>query len=161
MKNNDLVVLGIISIITLIILFRHHKRNQSNKRFTKKVPKEQKRVRINPIPIFTPVMQPREKFWSNKPMRNRMITIVLCYANWCDNCKIWKPIFEDLGRMEGSPRYIMVEENDKGNNSHYLQHANYYPKILIDDEGKISEYDGERNKEALLQYLNDHVLYEN
>lgn len=161
-NNNIMIILGIVCIITLILLFRKHKQQilLSCNIIDGTVTKPNKMVRINPIPIFSPMMGPNEKFYENvvneiNAKSKDNILVLLCYANWCTNCKELKPIFKQLIIDQPLPNitFNMIEEKEKNEYSKYLKNLEGYPTIKIIEKNKITEYRGPRERQSIINTL--------
>jgi|SaaInlStandDraft_7_1057024.scaffolds.fasta_scaffold54677_3 thiol-disulfide isomerase/thioredoxin len=159
--NNDIMVaLGILSILTLILLFRRYKNknvNTFNNTVSAPPKKEKKKVRINPVPIFSPMMGKNDKYWENVSAESgNKIVILMCYADWCHNCTELKPIFTKLVRTQPLPsiQFAMVEEKEQGTSEYkkYLEGLEGYPTIKVINNGLSSEYRGPRERQSILTY---------
>jgi thiol-disulfide isomerase/thioredoxin len=161
MNNDDLVVLGIISILTLILLFKKHKKKQSNLKVAGFTNKIKKKVRINPVPIFSPMMGNRDKFYENIiDKKTEKALVILCYANWCEQCKTLKPIFKELinNQPYKNVNFAMVEEQEKNQYSHYFKNIEGYPTIyFVNRNNEKIEYNGARDKKSILDFVKNNL----
>lgn len=151
-KNTILIFIGIFSIVSLLLLYRNHTKEQIT---VKKQPETFKRT--NPVPIFNPTMDLDAKYYESIPeVQKKNIKIILCYADWCSNCHKLLPKFQQLKDTNPLPnvKYIMVEEKDKSPDIKYHNMIEYYPSILIDVEGKVELYSGPTTKTAIIKYVN-------
>lgn len=154
-NNNDLIILGILSITVLILLFRS---NKKSKNIVKKQP-HKKKVRINPIPISEHIMSPHEKYYethlTEQEKPKPTVLVLLCYANWCDQCKRYKKIFKEL--IEQQPfqqvTFAMIEEQERGKYFKYTKDIYGYPTVIIDNNGQQTQYTGEREKISILRHV--------
>ena len=153
--NNDLIILCILSITILILLFRN---NKKSKNIVKKQ-NYKKKVRINPIPISEHTMSPHEKFYEThltEPKKTeKSVLVLLCYANWCDQCKRYKRIFKEL--IDQDPfqevTFAMIEEQERGKYFKYTKDIYGYPTVIIDNKGQQTQYTGERDKISILRHV--------
>lgn len=152
MKDKVLVAIGICSIIAILLLYR-----KTEKEKQKTINKSETFKRTNPVPIFNSTMDFDEKYYESIPeVQRKDIKVILCYANWCGNCHQLLPKFQQI--KDSNPlqnvKYIMVEENDKSSNIKYHNMITHYPSILIDIEGKVTQYTGPTTKTAIIKYVN-------
>ena len=160
-NNNDLIILCIFSIVILILLFKKNKTKKETR--VHKVPIK-KKVRINPIPVAEYVMNPAEKFYEMKDIKEdtkKDILVLLCYANWCDQCAEYKKIFEELKQQQpfNSVYFDMVEEDERGKYVKYVKKVFGYPTVIIDNQGKQTQYTGARDKMSLLKHIKNIINY--
>lgn len=77
---------------------------------------------------------------------------VLFYVDWCPHCKSVLPIFKQL---ESDKMEIKILNAEDPNNAELVQKYNVeaYPTILTIKNGKATEYNEERSKEAFEAYM--------
>ena len=93
-------------------------------------------------------------------------TLVLFYAPWCPHCTTYKPEFEllgeslKLGNIKVNILTINMEDQAELNSdfkSRFIQgvgNIEGYPTVALFKNGKkLTEYNGERNKEGLSNFL--------
>lgn len=158
MHNKDLIILSIFSIVSLLLLYRKFNKGKNIVNiFLKNRNDTEPYSRLNPVPIFDPVMNNDEKYYETIPMKqNKNVKVILCYANWCGNCHKVLPVFkllQDINSLS-NVKYIMVEENDEGYEE-YKNIIKYYPTILIDIDNNITQYNGSLSKTAIINYVNN------
>lgn len=179
--NNDLLIIGILTIIALIYLYHLNEQNNIDieipiKENISTITK--RKVRINPVPMSESKMSASGKFYEtnfvplkssiskgmnkNKILPNTVIKddkekilVLLCHANWCDNCKSMKRIFDELKNEQpvSNIKFATIEEQEKNEYLKYNKNIYAYPTVLIDNNGKISYYRGDRNKQTIIDYM--------
>ena len=120
-----IIVSAIIVIISLIVIFNDEKSKKN-------------------VTIITNVEKFEEK-----------ILIVLCYADWCSQCKALKPIFSNLVKTQpiDDVYFAMVEESDKTSYEYLTKDIVSYPTVLIDDGTTISTFVGKHKiKDVLVRF---------
>jgi thiol-disulfide isomerase/thioredoxin len=85
-------------------------------------------------------------------------TFVMFYANWCGHCQRTKPEFQKLkDSYKGSVKILMIDaELDEHKELVQSQNIKGFPTIRYYPSGldsSYSEYDGERQSESFLSYL--------
>jgi len=87
---------------------------------------------------------------------NDKILILLCYADWCSQCHMVKPIFDNLVSTQpiDDVQFAMVEESDKITYSDITQDINSYPTLVIDDGTTISTFVGKNKIKDVLARFN-------
>ena len=170
--NNELIIIGIFSIVILLYLF--YKNEKGGKKFKyagarKEKKKHQYKVRINPIPLTESNMSNKDRFYETTFVKSALkketyeepkILVLLCHADWCHNCTPMKAIFDELKQENpiSQVKFATLEEDEKNEYSHYGKNIYAYPTVLIDNAGTITRYTGARNKTAILNYINEDVL---
>lgn len=163
-NNNDLIILSILSIVTLLVLFRTRKANKLNKNINN-IRLSKKKVRINPVPVAEYIMEPNEKFYemktSIKKSTDKKMLVLLCYANWCDQCKEFKKVFNELKQQQpfNAVQFDMVEEEERGKYMKYMKNVYGYPTVIIDNQGTQSQYTGPRDKISILNHIKNILNY--
>ena len=89
--------------------------------------------------------------------------LVLFYAEWCGHCKTfmpqWDEISKEINKSESGVTLLKIECGDASNNEKHAEimkkySIGGYPTIFFFDEsGNYSEYEGDRSKEAITQFL--------
>ena len=89
--------------------------------------------------------------------------LVLFHADWCGHCKKfmpkWNEISQEINALEKGVKLIKVECGDSSNNENHAKvmkkySIKGYPTILsFDESGNHSEYEGDRSKEGITQFL--------
>ena len=90
-------------------------------------------------------------------------TFTMYYADWCPHCQSAKPEFKELvnkgyigeGRTRCKVRMISVEENPEAVKA-APKPVNGFPTFLLETPGgEVYEYQGSRNTEGYLKFLNE------
>jgi thiol-disulfide isomerase/thioredoxin len=90
-------------------------------------------------------------------------TFTMYYADWCPHCKSAKPEFKELvnkgyigeGRSRCKVRMVSVEENPEAVKA-APKPINGFPTFLLETPGgEVYEYQGSRNTEGYLKFLNE------
>jgi len=89
--------------------------------------------------------------------------LVLFHADWCGHCKKfmpqWDKMSKEINDSESDVKLIKVECGDASNNKKHAEimkkySIKGYPTILFFDEsGNHSEYEGDRSKDGITQFL--------
>jgi len=94
----------------------------------------------------------------NNTTSDQIINIILYYANWCSHCKPVKEFFDTLIDNSPNPKYNFskIEHDEIVKKSPELFNKIVgFPTIIIYLDQKEIIYDGERNKQSLLEFLNN------
>ena len=90
-------------------------------------------------------------------------TFTMYYADWCPHCQSAKPEFKELvnkgyigeGRTRCKVRMISVEEDPEAVKA-APKPVNGFPTFLLETPGgEVYEYQGSRNTESYLKFLNE------
>ena len=90
-------------------------------------------------------------------------SMVLFYADWCGHCKNFLPKWDQMSsswnNSNENVKMIKVEcGKPDENNAHRELMEKYeiegYPTILVFKDGKATKYEGKRDENSLLSYLN-------
>jgi thiol-disulfide isomerase/thioredoxin len=104
-----------------------------------------------------------EGFTNSYGQTNDRGTFTMYYADWCPHCKSAKPMFKDfmgtgIIQVNGQPiKLRMVEEKEikKGVDPE----VRGYPSFLYSDAaGKVVEFDGPRNSDGFMKFLETQIL---
>ena len=80
--------------------------------------------------------------------------MIMVGANWCGFCKQLKPIWRQLYKESSKDSTIAAIDAVKSQELvHMLGIAGYPTILIVGNNGKIKEYDGERTLEALKKKL--------
>jgi protein disulfide-isomerase-like protein len=89
--------------------------------------------------------------------------LVLFHADWCGHCKKfmpqWDAMSKEINDSESGVKLVKVECGDASNNEKHAEimkkySIKGYPTILsFDEAGNHSEYEGDRSKEGITQFL--------
>lgn len=89
--------------------------------------------------------------------------LVLFHADWCGHCKKfmpeWNSISQEINDSDSGAKLIKVECGDASNNKKHAEIMKKYtikgyPTIIsFDESGNHSEYEGDRSKEGIVQFL--------
>ena len=89
--------------------------------------------------------------------------LVLFHANWCGHCKKFMPQWDEMSKeindSQSGFKLIKVECGDASNNKKHAEimkkySIQGYPTILsFDESGNHSEYEGDRSKDGITQFL--------
>jgi thiol-disulfide isomerase/thioredoxin len=94
---------------------------------------------------------------NNLLINDDIIIVTLYYASWCSHCKPVKHFFNDLIKKSPSENIIFnkLEYEEILKQPELSKKIRGFPTIIIYCKNKEIIYDGERNKESLINYLND------
>ena len=81
------------------------------------------------------------------------ITVILCHANWCSHCPEVKKWYMDLINNSPLPNITFISYEEQEIPSEINSYIIGFPTILINNNGNITKYDGDRTKKSLLAYL--------
>lgn len=89
--------------------------------------------------------------------------LVLFHADWCGHCKKfmpeWDKISNEINSSDNGVKLMKVECGDASNNQKHAEimkkySIKGYPTIISFDKlGNFSEYEGDRSKEGITQFL--------
>ena len=84
--------------------------------------------------------------------------LVLFYADWCGHCKKIKPIWEEAASEIKDKDKKMLKVNCGGGSEKEKEimekyKIDGYPTIILFKNGKPSQYEGARNKDAFIEAL--------
>ena len=118
-------------------------------------------------------IQRNEGFENSKALSNALVdatsltpskgecAVVLFYAPWCGHCKTFKPVFQEVmdelnGKQTASKKKLKIKmvncDEEKELGKKYGISA--YPTVkILGDDGSVIEYEGSRDKEALMKAL--------
>jgi thiol-disulfide isomerase/thioredoxin len=102
-----------------------------------------------------PEVMPYEGFeGGNKPK------LIFVYATWCPHCKTILPEMKDLEaqspiKVSGKEVEVMLIESEEKDKLASLNHKiEGYPTFLLQDAaGTMHQYEGERNRDAIVEYV--------
>lgn len=77
--------------------------------------------------------------------------VILYYADWCGHCKQFKPEWEKFKKIA---KNVTTKEFTCDNNKNGCDKIKGYPTIIILNNGKRIEYEGERTANALVNFIN-------
>lgn len=103
----------------------------------------------------------KSKIFKNTEKKNKTlnrenynsITVILCHANWCSHCPAVKKWYMDLINNSPLPNITFTSYEEQKIPPEINTHIIGFPTILINNNGNISKYDGDRTKNSLLAYL--------
>lgn len=82
--------------------------------------------------------------------------VILYHANWCGHCTRFQPEWEKLNKMEELKDVELVSyEYSKNKNEIDKANITGFPTIHVEVNGKVEEYSGQRNADAIKEYLKD------
>lgn len=90
-----------------------------------------------------------------------MNTFTMYYADWCPHCRTVKPDFSELvkkGAIEVGSKKCLIRMVNADENPEELKKKNVqgFPTFLLETtDGKTVEYQGARNTEGWLKFLNE------
>jgi len=80
--------------------------------------------------------------------------MIMVGANWCPHCTSLKPTWKQLYKDSSKDSTIAAIDAEKSQELVHMLGISGYPTILIvGNNGKLKEYDGERTLEALKKKL--------
>ena len=80
--------------------------------------------------------------------------VMLFYADWCGHCTTFKPIWQELKKtfdVNGIEHSDFEDTKNKEEMSRY--NIGSYPTIKIEENGEVTEYNGLRDYNSILSYL--------
>ena len=81
--------------------------------------------------------------------------VILFYADWCGHCKTFKPIWEKLKGELKNNNNIEFEEYESDNKEIMNKfNINGYPTIKVIENNISSDYNGMRDMDSILTFLN-------
>ena len=78
------------------------------------------------------------------------------YAPWCGHCRRLQPLWEDMAKQLSGRTFIAkvdCTENDEIKNKY---HVNAYPTMKLFHRGRIFTFEGSRNEDELLRFIDEH-----
>jgi thiol-disulfide isomerase/thioredoxin len=104
-----------------------------------------------------PEVMPYEGFQSEGESKPKLIFV---YATWCPHCKTVLPEMKDLEaqspiKVGGKECEIVIIESEEKDKLTALNHkVEGYPTFLLQDAaGTMHQYEGERNRDAIVAYV--------
>ena len=76
-------------------------------------------------------------------------SFTMYYADWCPHCKTLKPVFKDWSKkgsvvVGGKTVFVEMVEVDTNPEKVKGKPVKGYPTILLEKDGKFTEFDGDR-----------------
>lgn len=83
--------------------------------------------------------------------------IMLFKAEWCGHCKNFTPVWNSLQQMdEFKNKFNFITFDSKENKTEFEEYkVNEYPTLMVKkDENNLDEYNGPREMEHMIEFLN-------
>jgi thiol-disulfide isomerase/thioredoxin len=82
------------------------------------------------------------------------VEIMLFKADWCGYCKKFIPVWNTLEQTYGSKYKFILYDSEKDKEEFKKWDIKSYPTILINNKGKLLDYDGPREMEDMELLMN-------
>lgn len=81
------------------------------------------------------------------------------YAPWCGHCQALKPAYKQLAsKFSDTPSVVVGAMDATAHEPPAAYEVSGYPTIYFKDQtGKISSYDGDRNLDSMVEYIQNHA----
>jgi len=93
-------------------------------------------------------------------LNNDKFVMLEAYAPWCGHCKQLEPIYKQLGDLVKNDPDVVIAKIDATANEHSAIAIEGFPTIFLFKPGMKDtplQYDGERNLESLVSFIEEHV----
>jgi thiol-disulfide isomerase/thioredoxin len=80
-------------------------------------------------------------------------SFILFHANWCGYCKTFMPIWDELKTRINSEEYNIIKIESANSFVQRIKGLQGFPTIYYIHVNKTLEYDGDRDLESLLKFL--------
>jgi len=89
-------------------------------------------------------------------------TFTMYYVDWCPHCKSVKPVFNEFmgnGTVLVNGKSVKCKMVNAEANPDAMKGLNVkgYPSFLLNSQGKLIEFNGERNADGFMSFLNQNV----
>jgi thiol-disulfide isomerase/thioredoxin len=89
-------------------------------------------------------------------------TFTMYYADWCPHCKTLKPVFKDWSKkgstvVDGKTVFLEMVEVDTNPEKVKGKPVKGYPTLLLEKNGKFTEFDGDRTPAGWESWLSKHL----
>ena len=93
---------------------------------------------------------------TNKP------TVILAYANWCPHCESILPVWNEVCQKYKNNSSVLVtqiEEKNPNFESFKKSHKdiNSFPTIISIQNGRSEEFEGNRDKESMISFIEQQI----
>jgi thiol-disulfide isomerase/thioredoxin len=84
------------------------------------------------------------------------------YVDWCPHCKAVKPLFTDFmgsGTVQVNGKPVKCAMVNAETNPDAVKGLNIkgYPSFLLNKDGKLIEFNGQRNADGFMSFLNENT----
>lgn len=83
--------------------------------------------------------------------------LLLVYADWCGHCKTFKPAWDSMGpTVTIAGQTVLLEsinETETERLAPYKSQVSGYPTVLLEANGEVVKYTGERSQSGLRAFL--------
>ena len=87
--------------------------------------------------------------------KTKQVSMILVKANWCGYCKKFLPVWNTIQNYEKYKNLVNYVTLDADDNPEEIKKYKVegYPTILINSDGKIHEYKGNKEIEGMIELL--------
>jgi len=89
-------------------------------------------------------------------------SFTMYYVDWCPHCKAVKPLFTDFmgsGTVQVNGKPVKCAMVNAETNPDAVKGLNIkgYPSFLLNKDGKLIEFNGQRNADGFMSFLNENT----
>jgi len=89
-------------------------------------------------------------------------SFTMYYVDWCPHCKAVKPLFTDfMGsgtvQVNGKPVKCAMVNAETNPDAAKGLNIKGYPSFLLNKDGKLIEFNGQRNADGFMSFLNENT----
>jgi thiol-disulfide isomerase/thioredoxin len=90
-------------------------------------------------------------------------SFTMYYVDWCPHCKAVKPLFTDFmgsGTVQVNGKPVKCAMVNAETNPDAVKGLNIkgYPSFLLNKDGKLIEFNGQRNADGFMSFLNENTV---
>lgn len=101
------------------------------------------------------VQSSNEGFESETKDKKTSTTLVFLRMDGCGWCERFIPVWEEMKTKHGKSLTMVKYERSEPSAKKYLKHATGFPTILLDQDGDVKKFSGERTVEGLESFLKE------